>query len=380
MKKYFLFICLFVFKFSSAQTDSSKLQISILTCSPGNELYSIFGHTALRIVDSTNGSDIIYNYGTFDFEDPNFLMKFTRGKLDYFLSQEYSLDFFASYQFEGRTITEQILNLTFTQKNKIQDALLKNLSGNNKFYKYDFLFDNCTTRIRDILKNNASFICNTSLVKSNTTFRNMLYQYLDSGGMSWSKLGIDFLLGSKIDRTVTIEESTFLPDYLMFAIDSFNTKQQFISNRKTYPVTSLITSSKNNQPLWVISILLVIVVALYFIYKPKAQKILHILSYILVLITGLLGLLLLFMWLGTDHKSCANNYNLLWALPTNIIGFYFIIKKSKYKNWYFNFATILTFIFLCLWFVLPQEFNIAFLPFTLTMGFCYNSISKQNAK
>lgn len=377
MKKYFFLFSFFLAMFSFAQNDSAKLQISVITCSPGNELYSIFGHTALRIIDSTNGSDMIYNYGTFDFEDPNFLIKFTRGKLDYFLSQEYSANFFASYQFEGRTITEQVLNLSTQQKNKIQLALIQNLSGNNKYYKYDFLFDNCTTRIRDILKNNAAFSCNVRLVKSNSTFRNMLYQYLDSGGMSWGKLGIDFLLGSKIDRVVTIEESTFLPDYLMFAIDSFNTNHQFISSRKSYPSTSLITSSKNNQPLFLFGVILLIVILLYFLYRTKAQKILYIISSSLVLITGLLGLLLLFMWFGTDHKSCANNYNLLWALPTNIIGFFLIIKKSKYKFIYFNVATLLTFIVLCLWFVLPQQFNIAFLPLTLAMGFCYNSITRE---
>ena len=377
MKKYLIIIAFFITNFLAAQADSSKLQISILTCSPGNELYSIFGHTALRIIDSTNGSDIVFNYGTFDFNDPNFLMKFTRGKLDYFLSQEYTSDFFASYQYEGRTITEQVLQLTSWQKKNIQEALLINLSGNNKFYKYDFLFDNCTTRIRDLLKQQTSFSCTHQLVESNTTFRNMLYQYLDSGGMSWSKLGIDFLLGSKIDRKTTIEESTFLPDYLMFAIDSFNTKTTYIRDRKVYPATSLITSSKNNQPLFVFGALLLIVVLLYFLYNPTAQKILYMLSSSLVLITGLLGCLLIFMWLGTDHKSCANNYNLLWALPTNIIGFYLLIKKSVYKNIYFHVATIFTFVVLCLWFVLPQQFNIAFLPFTLTMGFCYNSITRR---
>lgn len=378
MKKY-LFILTFIFStFIFSQTDSSKLQISVLTCSPGNELYSIFGHTALRVIDSTYGIDIVYNYGTFDFNDPNFLMKFTRGKLDYFLSQEYTSDFFANYHYEGRTITEQVLELSSQQKKDILQTLIKNLDGNNKFYKYDFLFDNCTTRIRDLLKKNTAFSCNTSLVKPNTTFRNMLYQYLDSGNMSWSKLGIDFLLGSKIDRKVSIEESTFLPDYLMFAIDSFNSKHQFISNRKIYPATSLITSSKNNQPLLVFSIVLLIVAVLYFLYQPKAQNILYKLSATLVLITGLLGLVLLFMWFGTDHKSCANNYNLLWALPTNIIGFYLILKKSKHKNIYFHVVTILTFIVLCLWFVLPQQFNIAFLPFTLCLGFCYNSITRHS--
>ena len=364
---------------SFSQIDtSSHLQISVITCSPGNELYSIFGHTALRVIDSSIGSDAIFNYGTFDFEDPNFLMKFTRGKLDYFLSVENTSQFFAAYQYEGRTITEQVLQLSPQEKRAIELALVKNLTGNNKFYKYDFLFDNCTTRIRDILKTNTNFNCNQQLVKNNTTFRNMLYIYLDSSAMYWSKLGIDILLGSKIDKQVTIEQSTFLPDYLMFAVDSFNHSNHFISERKTYPATSLIQSSKINQPLVLFILLAVLIIFLYYFKNSTTQKTLYYLSITLVTITGLLGCLLLFMWFGTDHKSCGNNYNLLWALPTNLVGLFLIVRKSDYKNLYYNVAILITVILIIAWFWLPQQFNISLLPFTIAMGFCYNFLIKYN--
>ena len=145
----------FLIAFSSfvaayAQTDSSHLRITLLTCSPGTELYSTFGHSALRVMDSVTFTDKVYNYGTFDF-NPDFYPKFIRGKLLYYLSVETYPDFVYGYQQEERSIKEQELNLSGEEKLKLNAALQLNASGSNKFYKYDFLFDNCATRIRDIV-------------------------------------------------------------------------------------------------------------------------------------------------------------------------------------------------------------------------------------
>ena len=371
MKKI-LFLLLFISNISFSQKDSiERLRISIITCAPGNELYSIFGHTAMRIIDAANRSDIIFNYGTFDFGDPNFLMKFTRGKLDYFLSAEDAANFFAAYQEEGRTISEQVLQLSDAEKNIIQQALFKNISGNNKYYKYDFLFDNCTTRIKDLLKNNTAFKCNSKLVKDGTTFRNMLYIYLDSSGMCWSKLGIDLLLGSKIDKAVTTEQTSFLPDYLMFAIDSFNARQHIVSERKVYKAITPAFNSYNYLPLLVFSTLLFLVAFLSFSKNIIAAKAFRILSLAMIFATGLVGCLLVFMWVGTDHKSCAANYNLLWALPTNIAAVFFVNKQGGFKKVYFKAAFYLTLLLIVCWFILPQQFNIAFLPLVMCMAFCY---------
>ena len=375
MKKIVSIILILFCNYCLAQSINNKLQISIITCSPGNELYSIFGHTAIRIIDSTNNSDIIYNYGTFDFEDPNFLVKFTRGKLDYFLSTDNPANFFEAYRSENRTITEQILAVSPTQKNDIQQALIKNLSGNNKFYKYDFLFDNCTTRIRDLLKNSTAFTCNKQLIASGITFRNMLYIYLDSGSMCWSKLGIDLLLGSKIDKAVTIEQSSFLPDYLMFAIDSFNVKQQIVADKKIY-TAPIITESQNKYvPVIFFSFIFLVMLFIGMSKNKTLKKIYKYASLFFIFITGIVGCLLLFMWLGTDHKSCANNYNLLWALPTNIIAVFVAHKKSNYVQLYFKFSCLITVLLLAFWFILPQQFNIAFLPLSLTMLLCYKKFA-----
>lgn len=139
------------FQFSHAEETSSRLRISLLTCSPGKDLYAVFGHSALRIVDSAVGTDIVYNYGTFDFDDPDFYTKFVRGKLWYFLSQAYFADFIYEYDYFKRPVTEQVLMLTDAEKIALQQAIFDNLREENRYYQYDFLFDNCTTRLRDLI-------------------------------------------------------------------------------------------------------------------------------------------------------------------------------------------------------------------------------------
>src|SRR5207237_648325 len=133
-----------------------SLRITVLTCSPGQDLYSIFGHNALRITDSSKGTDVIYNWGTFDFNEPNFYLKFMRGKLLYFLSPDKLEDFMYEYQYEGRSVNEQVLDISCEEKMKIKQLVDINMTGDNRFYKYDFLYDNCTTRIRDIVEKNVS--------------------------------------------------------------------------------------------------------------------------------------------------------------------------------------------------------------------------------
>src|SRR5690606_31625041 len=136
--------------------DTSRTRISLLTCTPGSELYSVFGHSALRVVDSNAVTDIVYNYGTFDFNDPNFYSKFVRGKLNYYLSTEYFRDFVYGYRLEGRGITEQVLLLTAEEKLALKKFLRENLKPENRHYAYDFFLDNCTTRLRDLIIGMAS--------------------------------------------------------------------------------------------------------------------------------------------------------------------------------------------------------------------------------
>jgi hypothetical protein len=186
----FLFILIATqIQFSSFAQDSSHIRISLLTCTPGQELYSTFGHTAIRITDSSSVTDYVFNYGTFNFDDDGFYTKFIRGKLLYYLSVENFTDFKFAYQAENRGITEQILNLDAEEKIAMKLALYENAKEKNKYYKYDFIFDNCTTRARDMLvkykKNQTTF---QPVMPKGTSFRKAIHLYLDKNGKDYQDI------------------------------------------------------------------------------------------------------------------------------------------------------------------------------------------------
>lgn len=353
---------------TSAQTDSAKLRISILTCAPGSELYSTFGHTAVRITDSITQTDLVYNYGTFDFNDPNFYSKFTRGKLDYFLSVSDLPSFMYEYQSENRTVHEQVLLLSIENKKTIQQALTNNLTGAARYYKYDFLYNNCTSRIRDILIQYAGLPANQLLVPKETTFRNMLHEYLDKGNQSWSKLGIDLLLGSLIDKKVNIPQSMFLPDYLMKGIDSsVNSEKNILQQKIILNQGASSPSSFVDEPLIIFSIFSGILLFLSFLKYRVAKLIVRWVDFLLLLITGLIGCLLIFMWFGTDHKACAANFNLLWALPTNLVAAIAFWKNPQWLVKYFRMIEVIYFVLLIFNPLLPQEYNTGFFAIIVLM-------------
>lgn len=348
---------------SSAQQDSCEWRISLLTCTPGEELYSTFGHTAIRV--KTDQFDIVFNYGTFEFEDPDFYSKFVKGKLPYFLSVEQYADFAYSYLYEKRGIEEQMLLMDCQQKAQLFEALKKNAREENKFYKYDFLFDNCTTRAGDIIALNAgdSVSYKSILPATVPSFRELLYQYLDRGNQQWSKLGIDILLGSRIDRKVTNREAMFLPDNLKLAFIGASINGQRIATDPQTIVASTAPPVEKSiwTPLTIFFILLTVIVLLSFSKIDLIRKSLHVFDRIWFTLLGLLGLLLLFMWFGTDHGSCKDNLNLIWALPLNLVLTFTRWQKKGIRT-YFKFLTLLSIITLLSWFLLPQQLNLALIP------------------
>jgi len=374
MQRLFLFLLTIHYSLLTySQNDSCELRISLITCSPGAELYSTFGHSALRVVDKSTGTDIIYNYGVFDFYDPDFYAKFVRGKLLYYLDQENFTDFLHNYSADNRSVSEQVLNLSCTEKKEMQQFLFTNLRPENRQYKYDFLFDNCTTRLRDLVLTKSGKNYQTAEILSNkkTSFRNHIHYYLDMNKMNWSKLGIDLLLGAKLDRYMNASEAMFLPDYLEKGFDSSRSAMPLVEQK--IPLFTKKDSAETNQfsftaPGFIFSLLLIIVAALSFLSLKGAVTILALTDFLLFLITGLVGVLLVFMWVGTDHQICGNNYNLCWALPTHLIAAFFIRRKSTLAINYFLFTAILSTILLICWYYLPQELNPAFIPLVILIG------------
>ncbi len=364
-KNIAVLLLLFAAQVSFAQ-DSTGLKLSLLTCAPGEELYSIFGHSAIRIQNPQTGLDEVYNYGMFSFSAPNFYTKFVRGKLNYWLGKTTFERFVYGYQREERAVIENELLLTSEEKRKVIQFLNVNLRKANRFYKYDFFFDNCSTRIRDVLES----VLGNQLVWSDEkaaqpTFDDLLNIYLVDS--PWNDFGIDLILGKPTYDKADFRQQMFLPDFLKENMGNGTV------NRNGTAVSLLGPSSRvidfphvlssvpfYKRPWFLLSLLFVGLLFLSWKFsKAKAWKIF---DFLILFLTGLSGCLFLFMWLGTDHQACFQNWNMLWAFPLNIFASFLVFTKGlfirKYKLCYG--ALLIATIFG--WYFWPQDFNPAFLP------------------
>jgi hypothetical protein len=351
---------------AGGQPLSPAAGISLLTCGAGDELYSTFGHSAVRVCDPAQQLDVVFNYGTFDFNTPHFYTDFVRGKLNYMLSVTRFDYFLFAYEAEQRWVFEQTLNLTPEQKDLLFAFLLNNSLPENKYYLYDFLFDNCTTRIRDLLETECRIALPDEPLDEHPTFRELLYPHLAT--MPWSKLGIDLLLGSRTDRVATPREYLFLPEFLMKTLNSAEINGQPAVAESRYlfrPDEQLPRGAAFFTPTVLFLVLLIIVGVATLLKLPLKGF-----DAAWFLLLGLFGLFLVFMWTGTDHYITKANFNLLWAFPGHAVVAVALLRKRRprWVRWYFA-ATVLLCALLCIfWALLPQHLNSALIFVALLTG------------
>jgi hypothetical protein len=334
--------------------DSAKaaLQISILTCAPGEDVYTAWGHTAIRIIDSSKQTDVVYNFGTFDFNTPNFLAEFVKGNLNYFLSADDFQNFIAEYQYYGRSIKEQVLILSDVDKIKWHNALQKNLEGNNRYYLYNFITDNCTTRVKDGFYQFATTQVPPSNIKS---FRTHVVEAPYQQGIPWIGLGIDILLGAVSDQAPSPLQAGFLPDLLF---DQIAAQPQFIATTQNYNFTKT-TASKPTDPIYYIVALILVYL---FVSKWNARWAViaaKFLDITLLFIYGLGGLLLVYMSLFSKHTACHYNFNIDWIHPLYWIALLFYFMKPIWAGYLGRVFFIASIGLIIVSYLLPQSFSIS---------------------
>ena len=362
---------------SLAQTEivSPNAEISILTVDPGTSLNDAFGHSGFRVKDTT-GLDVVFDYGRYPFTDPNFYLNFARGKLTYSMGASYFKDFYSYYSKENRGIQEQVLNLSPKEKQALYNYLLKNYEPQNRAYSYDFFYDNCATKIKDVLVLNVSKPVTFKLPKDykEATFRELIQQNLDWN--SWGSLGIDIALGSVIDQTASPEEQLFLPKNVarFFEVATIGKDTALVKRSEHLYEKDL--SLKASKSLWSPLLILGVLALLFVIvtYRDfKAHKRSRWLDGLIFGLTGLTGVFLLLLWFATDHTATAYNYNLLWAFPLNLLVFFPLLKKSV-KAWVRKYLKLLV-ILLCLlvfhWLSGVQVFAPALIPLLIAMAIRY---------
>lgn len=306
---------------------SNEAEISILTCSPGKELYSLFGHTAIRVQDPKANLDEVFNYGTFDFDTPYFYLKFAQGLLTYQLSATSFHNFMLSYQMEERSVYSQRLRLDSLQKQQLFDLLLENYRPENRSYLYNFLFDNCTTRARDIIDKslqNSHFEWNTPDLDKN--FWNLLDEYLAVS--PWVQWGIHTILGQPGNRTTTPYQYMFLPDYLMYGLNTATIDHKHLAEKAQLLYEA---PEQDNTTPWYFAPLFIFgigaLLLIILLWKSRGKAMLNTIVLPTFLFTGLVGCLLVFLGGFTAHPITAPNWNILWANPLNLIALPFLLGK-----------------------------------------------------
>ena len=353
---------------------SDRAEISVLTLGPWQgQVYTAFGHSAFRVYDPVNGIDDAYNYGVFDYDRPNFYLNFARGHNIYKLGVMDYQNFEYTYIYYNRYIHEQVLNLRPHQKQRLFDFLQWNALPENQEYLYDYFYDNCATKIPEVVLKvfGDSVTFDGSHITTEYSFRELTDLYLQE--QPWGDFGIDVGLGLPTDKIATPYEYMFLPDYVEAGFEHATILQK---GRKEPIVkqTNIIYESLPEdhspgffQPLT--TFILFLLVTLFISYRDlRRRKITMIFDGVLFSILGFLGIALLLLWTATSHHAAARNFNLLWALPTHVVAVFALMRQPAWLRTYFLTVAVLCALLLVTWPALPQKLHYALVPFVLAIG------------
>ncbi|MBC5834685.1 DUF4105 domain-containing protein [Flavobacterium sp. F372] len=315
MLKKLLFLLFPILSFSQNVTLSDNAKVSILTCGTAPVSYAMYGHTGIRITDFVNQIDVVYNYGAFDFTTPNFMMKFVKGDLQYFVTNENYYDFEFNYKQDGRSIVEQELNLTPLQKQQLLNELSNSLTSDERFYTYKFIDKNCTTMVVDKINK----ILGSEVLKqpkSEQSYRDILYPYMSDFYM---KLGIQIIFGTKVDQPAT---RLFLPLEFEKVLETATQNGQKIAQP-----TKILNQGTDNVPFSYINStysLLAAIVILILLNKKGIQ-----IAYFIF--AGLLGLFFSLVGLYSLHEEILWNYNILLFNPLLLVFAFYYWKNNTSK-------------------------------------------------
>jgi len=374
MAKYKLGLLLFLLNFlGSIPVKAQFWEVSLLTADPGTELYSSFGHSAIRLREiGSDGKDLVFNFGTFDFDTPNFYGKFATGKLNYMLSVTTYDRFIIEYDYYKRGVTEQVLDMSMDQKDLLVQHLDALYDPARRFYKYVFFFNNCATKVRDAFEIaiGKQLAWNDSIATEEKTFRALIDEFVYP--LPWADLGIDLALGAVIDRNATEREKQFLPDYMEQAF----AKATLVGDGPSRPLvkeTRVILEYPEEEKsigllnpyvvFWVLAVGYGVMTFLGF----RRRRLFIGLDVALFSLLGLIGVVVAFLWFLTDHSATLWNWNILWAFPGHLALAWALVKNPT-KAWiskYLLGVLIATSLALVIWITGMQSFHPSLVPLFL---------------
>lgn len=356
-------------------SDNDSVRLSLLTCAPGEEIYSLFGHTAIRYEIPSQGIDVVFNYGMFSFNTPNFIFRFSLGETDYQLGATDYEHFASEYAFYNRSVWQQTLNLTDEEKANLFRLLEQNYRPENRTYRYNFFYDNCATRPRDKIEESISgkVAYPAEPADGSLSFRDIVHEYCK--GHPWSRFGIDLCIGSEADRPITQRQMMFAPFYLKNAFEG----GQIVNGTEKRPLISATELIIDATPApddsgWMptplqCTLLLFILITAATIYGIRKQKGLWGIDLFLFGISGIAGCLLAFLALFSEHPAVSSNYLLFIFHPGQLLFLPYIVHcvRKRKKCWYLTLNLAVLTLFMLLFWLIPQRFDFAVVPLALSL-------------
>lgn len=325
----------------AAQEDippMDSVEFSLLTCQPHDEVYSLYGHTAIRYHElRPGGLDWAFNYGVFDFKKPHFVARFVFGLTDYELGAYPYKYFVKEYRRFGSMVTEQVLNLTDEEKMALHDALAINLRPENKIYRYNYFYNNCTTKARDIIESCINGKVEYAGREDYTpSYRDMVHSMTRNN--PWSRFGNDLLLGIKADWKTDLRQQEFLPGNLLYDFDH----AQIYSNGNYRPLikerriavpagVQIIESGFPLTPLACAAILLAVGIVIFF-FEWRKKRVFVLWDVLLMITTGTIGIVLTLM-LFSQHPTVSLNLQIILCNPLPWLFLWPVIRGRETRYW-----------------------------------------------
>ncbi|MCK9159463.1 MAG: DUF4105 domain-containing protein [Bacteroidaceae bacterium] len=359
-------------------SKNDSVCLSLITCAPGNAIWSLFGHTAIRYKDPSRGIDVVFNYGVFDFNKPHFIWRFILGQTDYQMGADDYNHFINSYAFFNRSVWQQTLNLTPTEKEKLINLLEINYQPQNRYYRYNFFYDNCATRPRNVIEEciNGRVFYNTNIqdvANASKSYRDIVHQF--TKGHPWARFGIDLCLGNEADLPINYRSMMFAPYYLrdFFAqakIDNGKVERPLTNqNRQLLNADSKINKSWQYPTPLQSALLLFVLTIISCIISLKRKRTLWAVDIVLFGSAGITGCILAFLVLFSEHPTVGSNYLLFIFHPGHLLFLPYIIycaRKKKKSIYHLLNAIDLTLFIVFLHFI-PQKIDLAVIPLALCL-------------
>ena len=355
-------------KTEGTKTSFKETKVSIISIGEGSSLADAFGHTGIRVI--SNGNDIVFNFGVYDFSAPNFYSNFVKGRPVYKLAVQKYENFKDGYIYQNRYLVEHELNISEESKMNIIDLLVNNSKPENKYYTYDYLRDNCSTRVADILIDDTNNKFRDDKLESEAiiTYRELIHEKISEN--SWAALGIDLCLGAIIDKKISVRETFFIPEKLMQYLDKLmvDYSKPITKNIIFSPTSPSKYNEEFPKPLLVNSIIsLIIILLTYFNFKNNSWN--RSIDFIIYLFSGIIGVLIIYLWFFSNHFASAQNFNFLWAFPFNLAVIFALIRKTP-PLWTINFVKLNIILLILLfihWTTGVQKYNITLLPIFISL-------------